>query len=776
MQAGSRVILVGLQSRADLNQCEATLLSWDSAYGRWGVQVEGSGEKMRIKPANMQFADLALAQDVGASIWDAAKDGHHARLSMLLKSVPPGPWGDVADEAAAGSSALSAAAACAHPKCVALLLELTTPSPNLSLANQFGVTAIHRAAEGGSAEVLQMLLDARGCPHTPDSQGQSPLCYAAEEGRTGCARLLLQAGASPSAKYRGATPYQWALNGGHAECAALLAGKADGGDVPLAYNPKHEVPARDYDPMAAVVAARTLEHITEARVAKAHQKRKKKAAPRAPTSSEARASADEPPAACSYASPDISEGISEEPLPSSQPPRSVLKALGTVTRISADDGGLTNDQRNLLRRAPDVVLHLLKYVDGAASLTPTCERVLMGGLGVTLGRRMVALASFPWAPRVMQSWSAADWAWFLALSCHKFSDVLPTVSMAHHYSILTSFKYAPADPSAWSAQLERVFRGVAALPRFSSDPQSLFHNFAMHADLTACLEFSPMNLDANGDAAYTFDTKWPWKRAAQLLSINIADRTATPALEYKFGDARKVLASDGRWFESAHEYILHRCSAGAGEHVVRADVETVATMMGSICSADQEATFRGQSDQEMLNAYLKRSKHQPMSRALKQAYEKYGILLPEAEVAGVIKHCANCHLPQPPGERFQCCPCGLVYYCSKECQVKDWKSHKPAHKQAKESASMDMAAAVDAETSAAHPGSNASFVRTTLQREEQERADGAEMVRRSGLQRMEQLLHSLPPETAQRIRSGGGKSGPLSREELQKMMPPGFSL
>jgi hypothetical protein len=89
---------------------------------------------------------------------------------------------------------------------------------------------------------------------------------------------------------------------------------------------------------------------------------------------------------------------------------------------------------------------------------------------------------------------------------------------------------------------------------------------------------------------------------------------------------------------------------------------------------------------------------------------------------------------------------------------------------------MDMAAAVDAETSAAHPGSNASFVRTTLQREEQERADGAEMVRRSGLQRMEQLLHSLPPETAQRIRSGGGKSGPLSREELQKMMPPGFSL
>jgi hypothetical protein len=40
-----------------------------------------------------------------------------------------------------------------------------------------------------------------------------------------CARVLLHAGASASAVYRGATPYQWALNGGHSECAELLKGE-----------------------------------------------------------------------------------------------------------------------------------------------------------------------------------------------------------------------------------------------------------------------------------------------------------------------------------------------------------------------------------------------------------------------------------------------------------------------------------------------------------------------------------------------------------------------
>ena len=783
MQTGSRVAIADLNSRADLNHCGATLLSWDSTSGRWGVQVDGSGEKMRIKPANMRLTNRDHANEISIAIWDAAKDGKDARLSTLLASVPPGPWGDVADEV--GSSALAAAAACGHPRCVALLLK-STPPPSIDLGNRFGSTPVHRAAEGGSAEVLRMLLQARGSPHAPDSQGQTPLCYAAEEGRTDCVRLLLEEGASPSAKYRGATPYQWALNGGHMQCAALLQGLAAGGDAPLVYDPKHQVPADDYSPQRAAEASQALLAIAQAKAeARLTKNSAKKKNNRAMASSEA--TPDDP-----HPGSTLEHFSAEDPLPPSDPPRGVIKMLTTVYRIAADDGGLSKAQIKRLAASPDLVLHLLKYVDGAAALTPGGERVLMGGIGVTVGDpngsdgqgSMMAVAAFPWAQRVMQGWSAADWAWFFALSCHKFSDVLPPISTTHHYVILPSFKYAPADPFAWAARLERAFRFVAALPRFSSDAKSLFHKFAEHADLTACVEFSPMNFDVNGDAAYTFDTKWPWMRAAELLGVAFADRTATPALEYKFGDARKVLAADGRWFESAQDYIFYRCSAGAGEHVPRNDVLQVSTMMCTISSADQEATFRGQSHAEMMQAYCKRSKRFPMSRALKQAYELYGVLLPEAEAAGVIKRCASCGQLQPPAERFQGCPCGKVLYCSKECQKADWKAHKKgctarkkhAAAEASTSSAAAAAAAVEAEMLAAHPGSNASTAHTFVRSHEQEIADRVELARRSGVAGMERLLDSLPPHIAQQIRGGGGNRRPLSREELQVMMPPGYSL
>jgi hypothetical protein len=220
------------------------------------------------------------------------------------------------------------------------------------------------------------------------------------------------------------------------------------------------------------------------------------------------------------------------------------------------------------------------------------------------------------------------------------------------------------------------------------------------------------------------------------------------------------------------------------------DVLEVAKMMCSISSADQEATFRGQSHAEIMQAYAKRSKHLPMSRALKQAYEKHGVMLPEAEAAGVIKRCAACGLLQPPAERFQCCPCGQVRYCSRKCQKADWKA---GHKQvctAPTGSARGAAtggpmfngemAAVDAEMAAAHGGSNSgavhSLVHAFLRSEEQERADAVELARRSALGSMERLLDSLPSDVAQKIRSGGGNGGPLSREELQSMMPPGYSL
>ena len=52
---------------------------------------------------------------------------------------------------------------------------------------------MHCAAESGSAEALRLLLDAGADPCSPDGQGQTPLHFAAEEGRVECCCMLLQA-------------------------------------------------------------------------------------------------------------------------------------------------------------------------------------------------------------------------------------------------------------------------------------------------------------------------------------------------------------------------------------------------------------------------------------------------------------------------------------------------------------------------------------------------------------------------------------------------------
>ena len=40
---------------------------------------------------------------------------------------------------------------------------------------------------------------------------------------------------------------------------------------------------------------------------------------------------------------------------------------------------------------------------------------------------------------------------------------------------------------------------------------------------------------------------------------------------------------------------------------------------------------------------------------------------------------ASCHFCKiKPDEQLKSCVCGKASYCSKECQAKDWKTHKPS--------------------------------------------------------------------------------------------------
>ena len=41
-----------------------------------------------------------------------------------------------------------------------------------------------------------------------------------------------------------------------------------------------------------------------------------------------------------------------------------------------------------------------------------------------------------------------------------------------------------------------------------------------------------------------------------------------------------------------------------------------------------------------------------------------------------LKHKAKCSNCDKPNSNLKCSKCKLVFYCSKECQVKDWSTHK----------------------------------------------------------------------------------------------------
>ena len=62
-----------------------------------------------------------------------------------------------------------------------------------------------------------------------------------------------------------------------------------------------------------------------------------------------------------------------------------------------------------------------------------------------------------------------------------------------------------------------------------------------------------------------------------------------------------------------------------------------------------------------------------------QAYERSAGTLEEIEkeTAGLCFHCGK---KEEPKESQRCARCRVVYYCSKKCQVEDWK--RGGHKQA----------------------------------------------------------------------------------------------
>ncbi|MBN2266405.1 MAG: ankyrin repeat domain-containing protein [Candidatus Aminicenantes bacterium] len=96
-----------------------------------------------------------------------------------------------------------------------------------------GEGLLRAAAEGGSAAVVGLLLEKRFDPAEPDRFGWTPLHYAARDGRTEAARLLVERGAPLDARtIMGQTAYNVAQERNMEAASALLAMKgADKGDI-----------------------------------------------------------------------------------------------------------------------------------------------------------------------------------------------------------------------------------------------------------------------------------------------------------------------------------------------------------------------------------------------------------------------------------------------------------------------------------------------------------------------------------------------------------------
>lgn len=89
-----------------------------------------------------------------------------------------------------------------------------------------GESLLHSAAEGGSAEIVGLLLEKGFDPARADRFGWTPLHYAARDGRAEAARVLIEKDAPLNARTTmGQTAYNVAKERAMEAAAALLAEK-----------------------------------------------------------------------------------------------------------------------------------------------------------------------------------------------------------------------------------------------------------------------------------------------------------------------------------------------------------------------------------------------------------------------------------------------------------------------------------------------------------------------------------------------------------------------
>jgi ankyrin repeat protein len=102
---------------------------------------------------------------------------------------------------------------------------------DVNAVNNYGVGAMHLAADTANTELIRLLLKAGADPESANPEGETALHLVARSGNVEAAKLLLKAGArvDPIEQFGGQTPLMWATARRHPKMVELLASK--GADV-----------------------------------------------------------------------------------------------------------------------------------------------------------------------------------------------------------------------------------------------------------------------------------------------------------------------------------------------------------------------------------------------------------------------------------------------------------------------------------------------------------------------------------------------------------------
>jgi ankyrin repeat protein len=180
--------------------------------------------------------------------------GYHGVFSKLIEKVDP----DVPD--GLEQQPLHLAGERGDKEMVSRLLDKAQTKAKkediLGARCENGQTALHRAAWGGSAEVVSLLLEEGANANTEDYDGNTGLHIAAEKGFESVVALLLDNGNVNAKGRNGLTPLYYAVMGGHNEVVELLVHKGadvNAKDNKIGWTPLHCAAGNGQEPVVKLL-------------------------------------------------------------------------------------------------------------------------------------------------------------------------------------------------------------------------------------------------------------------------------------------------------------------------------------------------------------------------------------------------------------------------------------------------------------------------------------------------------------------------------------------